>query len=64
MLNTYYAMEAAGISAMLVYLLVTAIRFRQLSEKIETMRVEQEKINFRLFVYEKTQKLSNEKKIS
>lgn len=64
MLNTYYAMEGAGISAMLVYLLVTAIRFRQLSEKIETMRAEQEKINFRLFVYEKTQKLANEKKIS
>ena len=64
MLNPYYVLETTGISAMLVYLFVTAVRFRQLSNQIENMRVEQEKINFRLFVYEKTQKLANEKKIS
>lgn len=64
MLKTYYVLEATGISAMLVYLFITAIKFRQLADKIETMRVEQEKMNFRLFIYEKTQKLANEKKIS
>lgn len=64
MLNIYYALEAAGIAAMFIYLLITAIKFKQLSIEVENMRIEQEKMNFRLFVYEKTQSLIKDKKIS
>ena len=64
MLKLQYILEALGVSFGLTYLVISTIKLRRLSNEVETLRFEQEKINFRLFVAEKTQKIMKEEKIS
>ena len=50
------------LSALLVLVVVSNTRkVRKLTSQLEDMNVEQSKVNFRLFVVEKRQKISNER---
>lgn len=59
-----YMLEAVGVSIILTYLVICTIKLKRMSNEIESLRFEQDKTNFRLFIAEKAQKIIQDKKIS
>lgn len=48
----------------LIHFVIHRYKIKQMSNEIQSLRFEQEKLNFRLYVTEKKQKILQEKKIS
>ena len=48
----------------LIHFVIHILKIKQMSNEIQSLRFEQEKLNFRLYVTEKKQKILQEKKIS
>lgn len=49
------------ITTLILYIILSSIKFRRLKDDMESMILEQDKMNFRLFIAEKKQKMFQEK---